>query len=218
VPPTSQKETCGACIAYLGQPPDSLRGRCQLRPELGTFAHTLPCCTKYVERGTGARYTPPKVARAPRQNAPAGAAPAAPARPKLYGKSIDLGDQGDGPMDTEALRQLFTDVLQQEGLLGTTAMGARWEGGTLVLKPGDPSLQSKEVPLDVFFQKILMVREKLRVLEQKLNGHEKLSRTDKAEFQQAITRAYGSLTTFNILFADKQDHFVGAASTAPNRP
>ena len=91
-------------------------------------------------------------------------------------------------------------------------LGSKWEGGTMTLTPGNPNLQSKEIPIETFFHKIVMVRDRLRVLEQNINSHTGLSDEDKVNLQQYITRIYGSLTSFNVLFNEKEDFFVGSKS------
>ena len=83
----------------------------------------------------------------------------------------------------------------------------KWKGGKLILEPGTAT-QNKEVPIDVFFNKIIMVRDRLRVMEQKINSSN-LDNAEKVELQQYITRCYGSLTTFNVLFKSTSDYFVG---------
>jgi len=109
------------------------------------------------------------------------------------------------------VEQIVTSVVDKLGLDKPEAvvreLGARWRGGKLVLKPSDQNLQAKEVELEVFFHKIVMIRNNLRVLEQKINGSETLSSADKFDWQQYITRCYGSMTTFNVLFKEKEDQF-----------
>ena len=94
----------------------------------------------------------------------------------------------------------------------TVELAGRWSGGKMILQPGDKTLQAKEIPIETFFHKIVMVRDRLRVMEQKVNAS-KLSDEDKVEIQQYITRIYGSLTTFNVLFANKDEQFVGDKGT-----
>jgi hypothetical protein len=200
---------CGGCLAFLRKAEDPKLGQCRLRPELKQFPETLPGCELFVDRITKERPVPAKVAKRPR------AMNVQPSRPVVlrrrgYGKEIDLGDEN---MDTEALKSLVRDVLREEGVVGEASLGSRWEGGTLLLQPRDPSLKPKEIPMESFFHKIVMLRDRLRVLEQKINGNEKMTDQEKVDLQQYITRVYGSLTTFNILFQDKDDFFVGAKAT-----
>jgi hypothetical protein len=96
------------------------------------------------------------------------------------------------------------------------AVEAGLQRGTLIMQPAERSLQSKEVPLETFFHKTVMIRNNLRVLEQKVNASDKLSEADKFDLQQYITRCYGSLTTFNILFKNKDDRFRSSAVDRPN--
>ena len=112
-------------------------------------------------------------------------------------------------MDADEFRRVLRRVIQEE--LGTTSvdLGGRWQGGEMVLKPGKEGTQEKHVPLEAFFHKIVMLRDKLRVLEQKINAHPKLEDEEKVQMQQYVTQCYGTLTTFNVLFADKDDGFVG---------
>ena len=88
-------------------------------------------------------------------------------------------------------------------------LGDRWHGGTMLLQPKDTSMKPKEIPIEAFFHKIVMLRDRVRVLEQQVNAHKKLSYEDKVNLQQYITRIYGSLTTFNVLFKNKEQWFVG---------
>jgi hypothetical protein len=95
------------------------------------------------------------------------------------------------------------------GVSEVVPLGDRWKGGTMLLQPYDKTLKPKEIPIDDFFHKIVMLRDRLRVLEQNVNSNKRLSDEDKVNIQQYITRCYGSLTTFNVLFKNKEQWFVG---------
>lgn len=120
------------------------------------------------------------------------------------------------PVDTLSLDDVesaLAGVLQRfADFTPTVTIADRYKGGKMILAPRDESLSSKEIPIDTFFHKIVMVRDRLRVLEQQVNKSEKLDDAEKVQLQQYITRIYGSLTTFNVLFKDKADHFKGDSS------
>ena len=98
------------------------------------------------------------------------------------------------------------------GLTEIVPLGDKWKGGTMLLQTGDKSIKPKEIPIDIFFHKIVMARDRLRVLEQQINGHKGLGDEDKVNLQQYITRIYGSFTTFNVLFKNKEQWFIGEST------
>ena len=112
---------------------------------------------------------------------------------------------------TEAEKALIKILKEYNGLESTVDLGDKWVDGTLLLKPADDNLKSKEIAIDVFFHKIVMVRDRLRVMEQRVNSS-KMTDEEKVNLQQYITRIYGSLTSFNVLFSHKEDHFRGESS------
>lgn len=109
---------------------------------------------------------------------------------------------------SEAEKSLIKILRHFSDITEVVELGDRWEDGLMILKPGDDSLKSKEIPIVTFFHKIVMVRDRLRVMEQRINSS-KLNDEEKLNLQQYITRIYGSLTTFNVLFKYKEDHFSG---------
>jgi hypothetical protein len=108
------------------------------------------------------------------------------------------------------LEKIFTRLLRQfSDISETVELSDKWQGGKIILQPGKPNLATKEIPIDTFFHKIVMLRDRLRVMEQKINAHKLLTDIEKVELQQYLTRIYGTLTTFNVLFKDTAAHFVG---------
>lgn len=108
------------------------------------------------------------------------------------------------------IEEVISFVLDKYGLLPETIdLADKWTGGKMVLEPGQTGMQNKEIPIETFFHKIVMLRDRLRVLEQNINSNPKLDDADKVNMQQYITKCYGSLTTFNVLFKSKEDYFVG---------
>ena len=113
---------------------------------------------------------------------------------------------------SEAEKSLMKILKHWSDVTQIIPLGDKWKNGKMILKPGEAGLQEKVIPIDQFFHKIVMVRDRLRVMEQRINSSKLLSDEDKVNLQQYITRIYGSLTTFNVLFKYKEDHFVGDRS------
>jgi len=116
------------------------------------------------------------------------------------------------PLTMQEIEQALENVLDRKAaLLEKVDLAGKWIGGTLLMKPGSGDLAPKEIPIETFFHKIVMVRDRLRVLEQNINAHKVLSDEEKVDLQQYITRIYGSLTTFNVLFKNQDHQFKGAS-------
>jgi len=116
-----------------------------------------------------------------------------------------------GVVNTADLEFMLHKVLNDRtDITEKVELGNKWMGGTMILKPFEEGMQSKEIPIETFFHKIVMVRDRVRVMEQQINAHKVLSDSEKVDLQQYITRIYGSLTTFNVLFKNTQDAFKGA--------
>lgn len=113
---------------------------------------------------------------------------------------------------SEIEKSLLRILRLWNGVSEVVPLGDRWKGGTMILQPQDNSLKPKEVPIDVFFHKIVMLRDRLRVMEQQINAHKVLTDEEKVNLQQYVTRIYGTLTTFNVLFKNKEDWFYGDKS------
>src|SRR5438132_12012976 len=191
---------CGTCAVYrvIETSRGLLLGTCRIRTERGEFPCTAPICDSYQPRA-GAR--PP--AQVQLKSRPSRPAP----RPVPV---RDLEPVGDLQMTKDELKALLREALEEQSGGGLPPLAPKWEGGTALLKPADPAMQPKEIPLESLFHKVVMIRDKLRVLEQKINGSAKLTDAEKVDLQAYITGCYGSLTTFNIPFRDRDDGFKGA--------
>lgn len=217
--PTFQphERVCGNCKLWRAHSLDPSKGwvgSCRLQPNRGLFVPSAPLCDAFVARGENVTAAVEPATRRARTLKPIGPlvrhadgreqVQQAPTRAPAVDPATPIDFEGDS-MTRQELMELF---LEASGLADVPLAG-KWEGGTVRLVPADEALQPRDLPIDALFHKVVMVRDRLRTLEQKINGHPKLSDTDKVEMQQYVTRCYGSLTTFNVLFKEKADQFVG---------
>jgi hypothetical protein len=220
---------CGSCRLWRPILEDARGpiGPCRLQVRTGDFPGTAPACERHLSRAEAVPAAPPRLPERRRTARPAvpvvhrgaeAGGPTASLPARAPGPEV-LPGRAHGPSTLPPLPEELTDMTREEFAEAIrealredappVRLAPRWEGGVAVLKPGDPSTQPKEIPLDALFHKIVMIRDRLRVLEQKVNAHDKLTDAEKVEMQQYVTRCYGSLTTFNLLFRDEKDRFVG---------
>lgn len=198
---------CGSCSFFIAIREDEQGaevGECRL----GCWPPPLKdssTCAHHKARGTSwdAALRRKKAAGTPRRMREEDVE-AAPKRP--------LPQEVDIDMDIDEFRRVLREVIQEELGVGDVQLAERWRGGEVLIKPGKDGTQEKAVPIDALFKKIVSIRDKLRVLEQKINGNKALAEDEKVQLQQYITGCYGSLTTFNFLFRDREDWFVGQST------
>jgi len=200
-----EERVCANCKLFSPHSIEERRGwvgTCRLHSWRGMFPPSAPICDKFVPKGSAAPLALPVTVRA--RATVRGVAPVVVRRRVDPHEEVDLEGLS---MTREELMDIFREA---SGMGESPPLANKWEGGTVRLVPSNPELQPKDLPIDNLFLKVVMVRDRLRVLEQKLNAHPKLSDAEKVELQSYITRVYGSLTSFNVLFKDKSDQFVGS--------
>lgn len=202
---------CGNCLLWRPNLQDGQGrwvGPCRLQPGRGDLPATAAPCERFLARGskipTSAPPEPSRRSRTLPTSGPTLRRAGAPVASKPVQPDVEIGD-----ILAMTRNELIEIIQEAMGEGDTPPLAGKWEGGSIVLKPANPELQPREIPLESLFRKVVMIRDRLRVLEAKVNGHPKMTDGEKVELQSYITRCYGSLTTFNVLFRDKNDHFVG---------
>lgn len=223
---------CGSCRAFKVNFTDRLSrtmGHCFVHPREGQLAAFRLGCEEYLvdrarlipgarvpenadlspkqqlrrrefDRALESRKRGPSKPRSVRRSEPE------PEPEKLQNIPLGGGDEGE-TMDRDVLKEILAEVLAESLGISDAPLHKRYRGGTVLVQPADTALAAKEIPIDVLFRKVTAVRDKLRVLEQKINSSAGLQADEKAQLQGYISGAYGSLTTLNFLFRDRDDHF-----------
>jgi hypothetical protein len=207
--------TCGDCQAFYKPGTDVngvVRGSCLRRTELTGIPQDMKYCYLFAVKESSVGLVkvvdtkPVKSQRSSRRSTASSSS-----EPFVNCATLEepvSGDtEGEITMDRDGLKQVLRELLEEETMYGFPTMGAKWQGGSIVMKPGDEQLQEKELSIDAFFHKIVMVRDRLRVMEAKINSNKEMGEGDKVELQSYISKCYGSLTSFNVLFQDKENSF-----------
>jgi hypothetical protein len=187
-------------------------GNCRIQSNRGLFPPSAPICDAFAGRGEAAAVSVETQSRAKALRAVGPVIRSSGGQRTVFSATAAPSIPRDTPVDFDGdsmTRQELMELFLEASGLTDVPMASKWDGGTLKLVPKDGQLQSKDIPIDSFFHKVVMLRDRLRTLEQKVNAHSKLSDAEKVELQQYVTRCYGSLTTFNVLFQNKADQFIG---------
>lgn len=198
---------CGSCAHFHSTRWDPARGETMGECGHGTWPRVRPetsSCPDFVAEGTlrfGIDRSRLRAARPSTTRTTTRTTTETPTRRLPVEIEVD--------MDEATFRAVLREVLRDELALGDVPIAERFRGGEMVIKPGKEGTAEKRVPLEAFFHKIVMLRDKLRVLEQKVNAHPRLTDDEKVSLQQYVTGCYGTLTTFNVLFREEDDRFHG---------
>jgi hypothetical protein len=211
--PDKLDKRCGSCARFvrvvesIDQNGEVKRaGQCLLGVWPAPLYETNTC-SQYVKRGTFKDSLPVARTKSLRRKSSRISGVSQTPEPFVFTLPEEILD-----MDADEFRSILRDVIRDELGASNVDIAGKWDGGEMILKAGKEGVQDKHIPIESLFHKIVMIRDKLRVLEQKVNSHPKLSDEEKVQMQQYVTQCYGTLTTFNVLFADREDGFVGQKS------
>ena len=215
------ERVCGNCKLWRAHSLHDTKGwvgECRVQGNRGLFVPSAPICDAFAPRGVATPIRAEEEARSRgrvvRNVAPAIIRKSADGATTAVYAPTPVVRRTDGHQEvdlegTTMTKDELMDLFLEASGLAEVPLAPKWEGGLIQMLPKDPALQAKELPIDALFHKVVMLRDRLRTLEMKINAHPKLSDTEKVDFQQYVTRCYGSLTNFNVLFRDKGDQFVG---------
>lgn len=209
--PRKIADRCGSCREFREDFADEEKGvtygHCGVKPRTGAITDDAWKCSNYrpiaALAGTPSASPPPADPHAPVSSS----APPAPPAPSATAEGVPSLS-----MLRDDMRRMLREVAVEVMGIVPVPMADKFRGGKILIQPRNTDLQAKEIEIDAFFHKVVMLRDRLRVLEAKINAHEALDAAAKVDLQQYITRCYGSLTTFNVLFRDDDDRFVGEKS------
>jgi hypothetical protein len=204
------EKVCGNCKLWRAHSVDAAKGwvgQCRMQESRGLFPPSAPICDKFSARGEvalaiAAAVEEPKA----RRLKPIGPEVRRAGAPAAVITEVPMSTRGAEAVDltigANVTRNELMDLFLEASGLAEVALAPKWEGATIQLLPKDTAMQGKDIPVDQLFHKVVMIRDKLRTLEQKVNAHGTLTDVQKVELQQAITRTYLALSSLNVLFRD----------------